>query len=49
MVLEWYDYRLTYHNLKKVRSANALTQDEMNEIWIPFVVFKNTQNNDATV
>ena len=49
MVMEWYDYRLTFYNLKKLKSANALTLVEMDDIWIPFVVFKNTPNNEATV
>lgn len=47
-VMEWYDYRLVFHNLKDRRSANALTTEEVKKIWIPRLVFSNTQNNEAT-
>ena len=46
--MEWYDDRLKYHNLKIERSANLLTREEIDKIWIPFIVFGNTENNDAT-
>ena len=48
LLMEWYDDRLTYHNLKVERSANLLTKEEIDKLWIPFVVFGNTENNDAT-
>jgi len=47
-LMEWYDYRITYYNLKKSRSSNALSSEEAEKLWIPFVVFENTENNDAT-
>ena len=46
--MEWYDYRLIFHNLKKEQSENLLTEEEMEQLWIPFVVFSNTENNDVT-
>ena len=48
LLMEWYDGRLNYHNLKTERSANLLTREEIDKLWIPFVVFGNTENNDAT-
>ena len=48
LLLEWYDYRLKYHNLKLERSANLLTREETESLWIPFVVFANTEGNEAT-
>jgi hypothetical protein len=45
--LEWFDYRVKYHNLKKVRASNSLTLEEVNKLWIPNLVFENTLNNDA--
>ena len=47
--LEWYDYRLTYWNLKRRRSANRLTEEEFEKIWMPYLIFKNTEKNEATV
>jgi len=48
LVLEWYDYRIKYYNLKTSRSANALAIEEVQKLWIPFLVFDNTENNEAT-
>ena len=48
LLMEWYDHRLVYHNLKLERSENLLTREEIEKLWIPFVVFSNTYYNDAT-
>ena len=48
LTLEWYDYRIQYYNLKKQRSSNALSLEEHNQLWIPYLVFENTENNEAT-
>ena len=42
------DHRLTYHNLKKRRSANSLGTVEVDKLWVPFIVFQNTENSEAT-
>ena len=47
--LEWYETnRITYYNLKPKISANALSEEEMNSIWTPYVIYTNTDNNEAT-
>ena len=43
-----YDYRLQYFNLKKTRSQNALALEDVQRLWIPFLVFDNTEKNEAT-
>ena len=43
-----YDFRIKYFNLKKTRSQNALALEDVQRIWIPFLVFDNTENNEAT-
>jgi len=48
LVLEWMDYRLQYYNLKKERSQNSLSLEEIQALWLPFLVFSNTENNEAT-
>ena len=40
--------RLKYHNLKTERSNNLLSRSEIDNLWIPFVVFSNTENSEAT-
>ena len=48
LIMEWFDYRISYHNLKVARSSNALTVEEVERLWIPFVVFENTERNEGT-
>ena len=48
LTLEWYDFRIRYYNLKKERSSNALSLEEHKQLWIPYLVFENTENNEAT-
>ena len=43
-----YDYRIKYFNLKETRSQNALALEDVNRMWIPFLVFDNTERNEAT-
>ena len=47
--MEWYDSRIIYHNLKETRSANVPTTEEVRKLWLPFVIFDNTKQNEATV
>ena len=49
LIMEWYDTRITYHNLKKTRSANIPTSNEVQKLWLPYVIFDNTKQNEATV
>ena len=48
LILEWYDYRIKYFNLKGTRSQNALALQDVQRLWIPFLVFDNTEKNEAT-
>ena len=47
LLLTWYDYRLMYHNLKESRMENSPTLEEMAKLWIPKIVFDNTEHNDV--
>ena len=38
---------MKYHNLKRERSLNALSLDEISSLWIPPLVFQNTADNEA--
>ena len=44
-----FHFRLKYHNLKKERSNNLLSRDEIDKVWIPYIVFENTEDSEATV
>ena len=43
MKLTWLDGRVTMYNLKLDKDLNTLTEEFRNNIWIPEVVFFNTQ------
>ena len=47
--LTWLDERLVMYNLKKVKDLNTLTQTFRNKIWIPEVVFYNTQDKQESL
>ena len=47
LALSWYDFRLVYHNLKTSRIANSPSFEEVQKLWIPNIIFGNTENNDV--
>ena len=48
IILQWKDGRVSYQNIKKKVYLNALKQYEIEKLWTPYVIYKNTENNDAT-
>ena len=46
--LEWFENRATYQNLKKKRSLNALTQKDIDLLWLPKVIYQNTDQKEST-
>ena len=46
--LEWRENRATYHNLKDMKSLNILMQDDVQRIWLPEVVYENTDQKKST-
>ena len=48
IILEWLDDRLTYNNLKRKTSLNALTAEEINHVWLPLVIYENTDQIETT-
>ena len=45
LYLEWVDPRITFYNLKENKNLNGLVQSEIEKIWIPKIIFANTQSN----
>ena len=39
---------MKYQNLKKRTSLNALTIDDVNTIWLPLLVYDNTDQKEVT-
>ena len=48
IILEWKDHRMTYNNLKRDFSLNALTDSEKEMVWLPIVVYANTDQKETT-
>ena len=48
ITLEWKENRATYHNLKKEPYLNALSSDDINKLWLPLVVYTNTDQKETT-
>ena len=48
LTLEWFETRATYHNLKTSDLQNTLEQDDISQMWIPKLIYKNNKNNFHT-
>ena len=48
ITLEWRDPRATYYNLKPQTYLNALSRDEMDKLWLPLVIYTNTDQQETT-
>lgn len=47
ITLKWYENRAEYHNLKQDEEFNILSANEIGSIWIPYIIFENTDNDEA--
>ena len=48
IIMKWFDNRLTYHNLKQDTSLNALPEVDMKKLWLPLVIYANTDQKLTT-
>ena len=48
ITLRWKDNRVKFHNLKEDTSLNALTDAEIAELWLPLVIYDNTDQKETT-
>ena len=49
ITLEWRETgRVLYHNLKEVKSMNALSSEGISKLWLPRVFYDNTDNKEVT-
>ena len=49
LYMSWYDFRLKLHNMKTNINMNTLTNTEKEGIWVPSLVFSNTEAKVNTV
>ena len=48
ITLDWMENRATYQNLKLDKSLNALTQNDIERLWLPRVIYENTDQKETT-
>ena len=48
ITLEWKENRATFRNLKKRTLLNALSEDDIKSIWLPLIVYTNTDQQQTT-
>ena len=48
ITMKWKDSRITFNNLKREIFLNALTEEDMNKIWLPLIVYSNTHQKETT-
>ena len=48
ITLKWKDNRVTYQNLNQLKSLNALTREDIDKLWLPKVIYENTDQKDTT-
>ena len=46
--LIWRDKRVTYQNLNDDSADNLLSQEEINMLWLPLVIYWNTDQEETT-
>ena len=48
IILQWNDHRLSFNNLKNQEYLNSLTDDDIQSIWLPLVVYDNTDQKETS-
>ena len=48
IIMEWKDNRVSYENLKKDTSLNALPLVDIKRLWLPLVIYANTDQKVTT-
>ena len=48
ITMKWKENRVTYHNLKNKDSLNALSEEDYKKLWLPKVIYENTDQKETT-
>ena len=40
IILDWYEHRAVYHNMKEYTALNIFSTKEKEALWIPYIIFK---------
>ena len=47
--LTWVDARLDFFNIKLKETMNVISMAELNRIWLPIIIFHNTEEGQTTI
>ena len=47
--MEWMDARLEFYNIKLDETMNVITTEELERIWLPIIVFDNTESDQRSI
>jgi hypothetical protein len=47
VVLSWRENRVSYNNLKQKTALNALTKEGISMLWLPYMIYDNTDMKEA--
>ena len=47
--MTWFDARLDFFNIKQDETMNVISIDELNQIWLPIIIFHNTERGQRTI
>ena len=47
--MTWVDARLDFYNIKLKETMNVISIDELNKIWLPKIIFHNTERGQRTI
>jgi hypothetical protein len=48
IIMQWKETRAIYQNLKKKTNLNSLNAADIERIWKPYIIYKNTDNYEST-
>ena len=49
LIMNWFESRLRFKNLKDDMNLNSFLPNENNEVWVPELIFVNTENKPSTI
>ena len=47
--MTWVDARLDFFNIKLKETMNVISMAELNRIWLPIIIFDNTEEGQITI
>ena len=47
--MTWVDARLNFFNIKMKETMNVISMAELNKIWLPVIIFDNTEEGQITI